>query len=217
MKESSLNIIKNLMTRYPKMEYMYDDVVKSVDIIEKCYMNQGKVLVCGNGGSAADSEHIVGELMKGFLLSRKLDIKSQEAIREKFPNTAEYLIENLQQALPTISLVSQTALQTAFANDNAPDLSFAQQVYGYGTKGDVLISISTSGNSANVLYASQIAKMKQMKVISLTGATGGSLKEISDITIRVPSNKTFEIQEYHLPVYHAICACLENEFFGEED
>lgn len=217
MKESSLNIIKDLMIRYPKMEYLYADIVEAINIIEKCYRNEGKVLVCGNGGSAADSEHIVGELMKGFLLSRKLDIKSQDVIKERFPDTAEYLIENLQQALPTISLVSQTALQTAFANDNAPDLAFAQQVLGYGKKGDVLIAISTSGNSKNVLYASQIAQTLGINIVSLTGHNGGKLKLLSHVNLNAPSDETFIIQEYHLPIYHAICACLENEFFGSEN
>jgi len=217
MKNSSINILKDLIIRYPELEQNYNNILDSINIIADCYKNGGKVLVCGNGGSAADSEHIVGELMKGFLLPRKLEVKDQEKIKEIFPEDAEYLIDNLQQALPTISLVSQTALQTAFANDNAPDLSFAQQVLGYGNKNDVLISISTSGNSKNVLYASQIAKCKEMKVVSLTGSKGGILKDLSNVLINVPSDETFIIQEYHLPVYHAICACLENEFFGYEE
>lgn len=217
MKQSSIKILKELIYRYSELEEVYENIFETINIIKGCYENGCKVLVCGNGGSAADSEHIVGELMKGFLLPRTIKNEDKEIIKDMFPDDAHYLIENLQQALPTISLVSQTSLQTAFANDNAPDLSFAQQVYGYGNSGDVLISISTSGNSKNVLYASQIAKMKQLKVISLTGATGGKLKVLSDVIINVPSNKTFEIQEYHLPIYHAICACLENEFFGEED
>ncbi|MFR4981108.1 MAG: SIS domain-containing protein [Clostridium neonatale] len=217
MKQSSIDILKELIYKYDKLEELYENIFEAINLLKNCYGNGCKVLVCGNGGSAADSEHIVGELMKGFLLSRTMKNQDKEKLKDMFPDDAYYLMENLQQALPTISLVSQTALQTAFANDNAPDLSFAQQVYGYGNCGDVLISISTSGNSKNVLYASQIAKMKQLKVISLTGDTGGKLKALSDVIINVPSNKTFEIQEYHLPIYHAICACLENEFFGEED
>ncbi len=217
MKNSSEQILKKLLIRYPELEMLHGNIENAIDVLTSCYKNGGKVLVCGNGGSASDSEHIVGELMKGFLLPRKLELKDQEKIREMFSQDAEYLIKNLQQALPTISLVSQTSLQTAFANDNAPDLAFAQQVFGYGNKQDVLMAISTSGNSKNVLYASQIAKCKDMKVISLTGSTGGKLKNLSDVIINVPSNETFIIQEYHLPVYHAICACLENEFFSYED
>lgn len=214
MKNSSKEILNRLVIRFPELKELNNNIEYAINLISDCYRNGGKVLICGNGGSASDSEHIVGELMKGFLLPRKLSNSGQEKLKEMFPETAEYLINNLQQALPTISLVSQTSLQTAFANDNAPDLSFAQQVLGYGNKNDILISISTSGNSKNVLYASQIAKFKEMKVVSLTGNTGGKLKSLSDVLINVPSDETFIIQEYHLPVYHVICACLENEFFG---
>lgn len=217
MKSSSLEILRNLINRYSELELIYNNIIDAINVLESCYRNGGKVLVCGNGGSASDSEHIVGELMKGFLLPRKLELTGQQRIKDMFPENAEYLIENLQQALPTISLVSQTSLQTAFANDNAPDLAFAQQVLGYGNKNDVFIAISTSGNSKNVLYAAQIAKYKDMKVVSLTGNTGGKLKKLSDVIINVPSDETFIIQEYHLPIYHAMCACLENEFFGYED
>jgi D-sedoheptulose 7-phosphate isomerase len=217
MKSSSERILNRLMVRYPELENLYNDIESAIDLIKDCYKNGGKVLVCGNGGSASDSEHIVGELMKGFLLSRKLEIKEQEKLMKVCPESAEYLINNLQQALPTISLVSQTSIQTAFANDNAPDLSFAQQVVGYGNENDILVSISTSGNSKNVLYASQIAKYKGMKVVSLTGRKKGKLKDLSDALINVPSDETFIIQEYHLPIYHVICACLENEFFGDEE
>jgi D-sedoheptulose 7-phosphate isomerase len=154
--------------------------------------------------------------MKGFLLPRKLNNKKQEEIKELFPDTAQYLIDNLQRALPAISLVSETALSTAYANDQAPDLSFAQQVLGYGNVGDVLITISTSGNSKNVIYAAQIAKLQGLKVISLTGSNGGRLKDFSDILINVPSDETFIIQEYHLPIYHAVCAAVESELYLEE-
>lgn len=214
MKNSSKEILNRLVIRFPELKELNNNIEHAINLISDCYRNGGKVLICGNGGSASDSEHIVGELMKGFLLPRKLSNSGQEKLKEMFPETAEYLINNLQQGLPTISLVSQTSLQTAFANDNAPDLSFAQQVLGYGNKDDVIISISTSGNSKNVLYASQIAKFREMNVVSLTGKTGGKLKSLSDVLINVPSDETFIIQEYHLPVYHVICACLENEFFG---
>lgn len=215
MKNSTEQIIGNLKERYPKLEVL--SVKEAVEEIIDCYKQKNKLLVCGNGGSASDSLHIVGELMKGFLLPRKLDEKKQEHIKTLFPEMAQYFIDNLQGTLPAISLVSETALSTAYANDQAPDLAFAQQVLGHGNLGDILIAISTSGNSKNVIYAAQIAKVQGMKVISLTGSKGGKLKEISDIIINVPSDETYIIQEYHLPVYHAICAAVENEMFSEEN
>lgn len=215
MKSSTIQIIDNLMRRYP--ELLSCPVQEAVESIIGCYKRKNKVLICGNGGSAADSLHIVGELMKGFRIRRKLSNKKQEKIKELFPDTAQYLIDNLQIALPAISLVSETALSTAYANDQAPDLTFAQQILGYGNAGDVLIAISTSGNSKNVIYAAQIAKVQGLKVISLTGSKGGKLKDFSDILINVPSDETFIVQEYHLPVYHALCAAVENEMFFEEE
>ncbi len=215
MRKGTKYIIDNLIGRFPELSDC--NVITAVEKIIDCYSNGNKVLVCGNGGSAADALHIVGELMKGFLLPRKLDENKQEEIRKLFPETAEYLINNLQGALPTISLVSEVALSTAYANDQASDLSFAQQVLGHGKEGDVLIAISTSGNSANVIYATQMAKVQGMKVISMTGSTGGKLREYSDVLINVPSKETYIIQEYHLPIYHALCASVEFEFFGLED
>ncbi len=215
MKRTTEQIIEKLVSRYPNLIGL--PIFESITEVIECYNRENKLLVCGNGGSAADSLHIVGELMKGFHLPRKLERKKQSEIRELFPDSAEYLINHLQGTLPAISLVSETALLTAFANDQAPDLSFAQQVLGHGKSGDVLIAISTSGNSKNVIYAAQIAKVQGMKIISLTGESGGKLKEISDILINVPSNETYIIQEYHLPIYHTICAAVENEFFSEED
>jgi len=214
MKRTTQLIIDKLFIRYPALSNL--PINESIKEIVDSYNRKNKLLICGNGGSAADSLHIVGELMKGFLLPRKLDEKKQSEIKEQFPDSAEYLINNLQRTLPAISLVSETALLTAYANDQAPDLSFAQQVLGHGKKGDVLIAISTSGNSKNVIYAAQIAKVQGMKIISLTGKSGGKLKEVSDILINVPSDETYIIQEYHLPIYHAICAAVENEFFSEE-
>ena len=181
--------------------------------MKKCYDNNGKILVCGNGGSASDSEHIVGELMKSFILSRPIKNELKEKILNSFPCDANYLIENLEIPLEAISLVSQTSIQTAFSNDNAPDLTFAQQVLGYGKPGDILIAISTSGNSKNVIFASEIAKIKNLKIIALTGKSGGKLKSIADVLINVPASDTFIIQEYHLPIYHTLCYALENEFF----
>ena len=215
MKNSTITKVDDFIIRYPKLEICADNILKSLDNLINCYKRGNKLLVCGNGGSATDSQHIVGELMKAFLLDRRLTKQNQEKIRDMFPDTADYMIDNLQEALPAISLVGETALNSAYANDVAPDLSFAQQVLGLGQKGDVLLAISTSGNSANVVYASQIAQVQDMTVIGLTGGTGGRLKEFCDIIINVPAMETYKIQEYHLPIYHVICMALENEFFGE--
>ncbi|MBQ7499040.1 MAG: SIS domain-containing protein, partial [Selenomonas sp.] len=176
-----------------------------------------KLIACGNGGSASDAEHVVGELMKGFLLPRKLDKQMEQRFREVCPDSADYFMENLQGALPALSMVNQVALNTAFANDQAPDLSFAQQLLGMGDEGDVLLAISTSGNSTNVIYALDMARAKGVKSIALTGKSGGKIKakNMADITICVPEDETFKIQEYHLPVYHMLCIAAENEFFGE--
>jgi D-sedoheptulose 7-phosphate isomerase len=217
MKIKTKEILNNMIIRYPELSFCEDSIYYAISVIIDCYNNKGKLLICGNGGSASDAQHIVGELMKGFVLPRKISQEKQNTIIELFPENADYLIENLQGTLNAISLVGETALSTAYANDKAPDLAFAQQVLGYGNKEDILIAISTSGNSKNVIYAAQIAKVNGMKVISLTGSSGGILKSLSDVTINVPSDETYIIQEYHLPVYHALCLALENEFFGGEE
>lgn len=215
MKKSTIEIIEVFNTKYPNLTKLF--LVEAVELVVSCYRGGNKLLVCGNGGSAADALHIVGELMKGFVLERRVDSTFSDLLRKTYPNDAEYLIENLQGALPAISLVSEIALNTAYANDKASDLAFAQQILGHGKIGDILIAISTSGNSNNVLYAAKIAKIKGLKVISMTGETGGKLKEISDILINVPSRVTHEIQELHLPVYHTICLAVENEMFSETE
>lgn len=202
-----------LVQRYPVMDCCRESISAAVTALIDCFQSGHKLLVCGNGGSAADSLHIVGELMKGFILPRKMPEEEQAQLRACSSN-ADYLIENLQGALSAVSLVHETALTTAFANDKAADLDFAQQVYGYGCAGDALFAISTSGNSKNVLYAIDVARLKGMKVISLTGAAGGRMKTCSDILIPVPEAETYKVQELHLPVYHTICLALENEFFG---
>lgn len=212
MKDTTKQKVSDLIERYPALEVCREDMDAAVAAIVKCYAEGGKLLTCGNGGSAADAEHIVGELMKGFLKKRPLDGEMQGALRKDCPD-AEYLIKNLQGTLPAISLVDQVAINTAFANDQAPDLCMAQQVLGLGNKGDVLIAISTSGNSANVVYACEIAKAKGVVSIALTGEMGGKLKDFADICIRVPSKETYKIQEYHLPVYHMLCIAAEEEFF----
>lgn len=215
MKATTKHIIDELIVRYPALKVCYSDLFRTVELLINCYRNNHKLLVCGNGGSAADAQHIVGELMKGFVLPRKLSAEKQEAIRNAFPETSQYLVDNLQDTLSAISLLGETSLTSAYSNDKAPDLVFAQQVLGYGDEGDVLLAISTSGTSRNVVYACQIAKIQNMQTIGLTGASGGKMKELCDVTICAPSDSTYQIQEYHLPIYHGICLALEEEFFGE--
>lgn len=214
MKQELSIMINSLIERYPELESCRQAVLKTFDIIRYCYMNNAKVLICGNGGSAADAEHIVGELMKGFMLKRRLDSNSVERLKASYPEDWRYLSDHLQGALPAISLVSHTALSSAYSNDVAAEMFFAQQVYGYGRQGDVLLGLSTSGNSKNVVNAIKVAKAFGIKCIGFTGENGGILGAICDVAIKVPSNETFRIQEYHLPVYHTLCAMLEETFFG---
>lgn len=210
-----MKYIDLLISRYPTLGCCEKKIEDACECMIESFENNGKLLIAGNGGSAADALHIVGELMKGFVLPRKLTATMQEDVKNVCnPEHVNYLINNLQQALPAIALVENTGLSTAFANDNAPDLVFAQQVLGYGNVGDVFFGISTSGNSKNVLYAMEIAKARGLKTIALTGKSGGKLKRIADICITVPETETYKIQELHLPIYHAICLALEEEFFG---
>jgi putative phosphoheptose isomerase len=215
MKIAAAKIIDNLIERYPSLDICKQDILLSVEMLINCYQNKNKLLICGNGGSASDSQHIVGELMKSFRLKRKIPIEIQEQIEDKFPQSSQYYIENLEEPLTAISLVGETSLITAYSNDKAPDLIFAQQVYGLSNAGDILLAISTSGNSKNVLYACEIAQIKGMKIIGLTGQSGGKMNNICDILIKTPEIETYKIQEYHLPIYHAICLAIEEEFFGE--
>lgn len=208
--------VELLISRYPVLECCEDSIIRAYFMLEESYAAGHKLLVAGNGGSAADSEHIVGELMKGFKLARKLD----EAISQKLINESEELgktlAENLQGALPAIALDGHPALSTAYMNDCEPLLCFAQQVNGYGAEGDVFLGISTSGNSKNILYAAVTAHAKGMKVIGLTGAKDSKLDVLSDVCIKVPQTETYMIQELHLPVYHCLCLMLEDRFFGNE-
>lgn len=216
MKQTTKNIIDDLILRYPALKSCYESINQSIEMLIKCYINDGKLLICGNGGSAADSQHIVGELMKSFVLPRKLTEEKQMEIKRAFPENSSYLIDNLQGTLTAISLLGEIGLTSAYANDMAPDLAFAQQVLGLGRKGDTFLAISTSGNSSNVLYACKVAKIQKMNIIGLTGETGGKMKDLCDVLICAPSKETFKIQEYHLPIYHSICLALEYEFFGGE-
>ncbi len=208
--------INNLIDRYPKLAVCKEDIKKTYELLEAAYSNGRKLLVCGNGGSASDSEHIVGELMKEFKLKRKVYSEHAAALKEIDPELGPMLAEHLQGALPAISLTGHSSLQTAFMNDAVPELVFAQQVNGYGKPGDVFLGISTSGNSKNVLYAAVNAKAKGLSVIGLTGAKENKLMRYADVCIRVPETETYIIQEYHLPVYHCLCLMLEDKFFGEK-
>ena len=211
MMEEQLN---TLIERYPKLIVCKEDIKKAYELLETAFCNGRKLLVCGNGGSASDSEHIVGELMKEFKLKRKVYSDHAAALKEIDFELGQVLADNLQGALPAISLTGHSSLQTAFMNDAMPELVFAQQVNGYGKPGDVFLGISTSGNSENVLYAAVNAKAKGLKVIGLTGAKENKLMKYTDVCIRVPETETYKIQELHLPVYHYLCLMLEEHFFG---
>lgn len=202
-----------LLSRYPILEPCKKDIVSAYETIANSYKGNGKLLIAGNGGSAADAEHIVGELMKAFTSSRKIDQSYAELLISVEPELGQILAQNLQGALPAIALDGHLALTTAFMNDCEPLLCFAQQVNGYGRPDDVLLAISTSGNSKNVLFATVAAKAKKMKVVGLTGKTESKLSELSDVCIRVPEIETYKVQELHLPIYHSLCLMLEETFF----
>lgn len=206
-------MINELILRYPALAGVKESLVKAVDIMEATYRSGGKILVCGNGGSCADCEHIVGELMKGFLLKRELKAEDVELFEGMCENKNEFA-KNLQLAIPAISLPSQSAVLSAFVNDVESDMMYAQLVFGYGAKNDLLIAISTSGNSKNVVNAAIAAKAKEMKIISMTGEEGGKLKMLCDVLLNAPEMETFKVQEYHLPMYHYLCAELEKRIFG---
>ena len=203
-----------LIMRYPHLECCKGNIIIAFEFIRDCYKNGGKLLVCGNGGSAADAEHIVGELMKGFKKARHLASIEVEKLVEIDSLMGRTLADNLQGALPAIALDGHPALTTAYMNDCEPIICFAQQVYGYGCKNDVLFAISTSGNSRNVLYAVVAAKAKGMVVIGLTGENDSKLSAMSDVCILVHSTETNQIQELHNPIYHCLCLMLEVYFFN---
>lgn len=207
-------VLDTLFTNYPELHACEAEVRSTASILLESFRAGGKLLVCGNGGSAADSEHTVGELMKSFRFKRGIDPAFAEAYREANGADAPSWLEG---ALPAISLVSQTALSTAFGNDEAAVGVFAQQVYGYGEPGDVLLTISTSGNSANVVEAARVARAKGVRVVSLTGSRESTLTALSDSCVRVPRDEVFRVQELHLPVYHALCAAVEAALFGGAD
>ncbi len=207
-------MLQELIARYPALTVCQADIHAATDTIIGCYEHGGKVLLCGNGGSCADCDHIVGELMKGFLLRRKLSCAETEKFASMFEGGADFAAK-LQGALPAVSLTAQTAILSAFANDVDPDMVYAQLVYGYARQNDLVIGLSTSGNSKNVVNAVKAAKFRGAATLCMTGVKESKLSAMSDVTVRVPETETFKIQELHLPVYHYLCAAVEEEFFGE--
>lgn len=200
-------IFDNLFERYPSLNICKDDILNAYKAIDNCYINGGKLLCCGNGGSAADCDHLVGELMKGFLKKRPLRKD------EKTDFSSSFVADNLQKGLPAISLCAHSALMTAFSNDEIPSLVFAQQVYAYSAKNDVLVAFSTSGNSENVVYAVEAAKAAGIVSIGITGEKESKLSEMCDVCIRLPETETYKIQELTLPVYHCLAAMIEDKYF----
>lgn len=199
-----MNYIENLVSRYPALSAIKSEIEAAASLMEETYLRGGKILLCGNGGSAADCDHIAGELLKGFLLPRKI---TDEALPPLFR-------EKLQGSLPAISLPSLTAALTASLNDLDPEFAYAQLLRGLGKEGDLLIAISTSGNSKNVLRAAELARAMGIGVLSLTGAGGGALAGISTVALRAPEKETYLIQELHLPIYHCLSAEVEKRIFG---
>ncbi len=208
------NLVDELIERYPILEPGRKDITEAFHILLNCFRGQGKLLIAGNGGSAADAEHIVGELMKGFVLKREIDENLKDKLRNVDYDMGNKLSRKLQLALPAIALSNHSSLNTAFSNDVDGQLCFAQQVLGYGKEGDVFLGISTSGNSANVLYAAIVAKAQGMKVIGLTGRDGGRLADMADVVVAVDEKETYKVQELHLPIYHCLCLMVESEMFG---
>ena len=207
--------IDTLMERYPQLEVCKRDIVKAYEILEECYSHDHKLLIAGNGGSAADSEHIAGELMKRFETPRPCPPEFAEKLKLIDAVRGESLAKNLERGLMAIPLVAHEALTTAYINDVDGLGVFAQQLYGFGRSGDVFLGISTSGNSKNVISATVVARALGIKIIGLTGANGGELSSVADVAIKVPETKTYKVQELHLPVYHSLCLMLEERFFGE--
>jgi D-sedoheptulose 7-phosphate isomerase len=207
--------INLLLERYPVLNFIKQDIIDSYLVLEECYLNGGKLLIAGNGGSAADSEHIAGELMKRFKIPRPVKPEYAEKLKEVDDVRGAELAKDLECSLMAIPLVAHEALTTAYINDVDGLGVFAQQLFGYGEKGDVFLGISTSGNSKNVMKATVVARASGIKVIGLTGAKGGELAEVADVAVKVPETETYMIQELHLPIYHCWCLMLEDKFFGK--
>lgn len=205
-----MNYIENMVKRYPELASCAEDTELVTGAFVACYNAGGKILICGNGGSAADAEHISGELLKGFMQKRPITENERESL-----SALGQVADKLQRGIPAVPLTSLSAALSAFANDVDPELVFAQLVFALGKENDLVVGLSTSGNSKNVVAALEVAKARGIKTVAMTGASGGKLSEIADITVKVPATETYKVQEYHLPVYHAICAEAERRIFGE--
>lgn len=214
MKAGTQSIFDTLFQRYPSLHVCKGDILSAYEMMYASFSNGGKLLVCGNGGSASDSEHIVGELLKSFAIPRPVPQADRQSLTKAFPEEGAYLAEHLQRGLPAIALNSNSVIFTAYCNDVDADMAFAQQVYAYGRPGDVLVGISTSGNAANVNQAVRVASAFGLGTVGLCKAGGGALTALCDCCIRVPESETYAVQELHLPVYHALCAALEYAYFG---
>lgn len=212
MKETTKMILTETLQRYPALKGNETEILSVYEILKNCFANGKRLYLCGNGGSAADCEHIAGELLKSFKKCRPLPTELVEGLKKQ-GERGQVLIESLECGLPAVSLCGHTAFSTAFQNDRDPMFVFAQQVGVWGQVGDVLLTISTSGNSKNCVYAATVAKAKNMQVVAFLGGSGGALKTLADASVTVPEKETFKVQELHLPVYHCLCAMLEEEFF----
>ena len=212
--EKSYKELELLEERYPVLKAVHAEIEKAYLLMRDSFVKGGKLLLCGNGGSSADCDHIVGELMKAFCAKRKIKPELSSRLQELYGEEAEYFTKHLEQGLPAISFSSQTALHTAYSNDQDEALFYAQCLLGYGKKEDILFAISTSGNAKNVGYALKLAKAMGIPSILLSGKDGGAGKELANLSIIVPSKETYQIQELHLPIYHCLCLMLEQYFFG---
>lgn len=212
MKDTTKFIYEELFERYPVLSGEKENVLQAFETLLTSYKKGGTLYIGGNGGSASDSEHIVGELLKCFKKHRAIDNETAKGLQE-IGDEGKYLLEKLEGSLPAVSLVAQTGILTAFSNDKSWDTAMAQQLYGLGRKGDILLVLSTSGNSKNCVYAALVAKAKGISTLALTGEGGGKLKEICDVCICAPEKETYKVQELHLPIYHCLCAMLEEELF----
>lgn len=210
-----MDYIAELIERYPCLSVCEKDIREAANKIIASYKKGGKLIVAGNGGSAADSDHITGELLKSFVKKRIPEASFIEKLKKIDADTGAYLADKLQGSLPAIALTNNSALMTASLNDVDGNVMFAQQLNGFGQKGDIFLGISTSGNSADIVYATVVAKAKGLVTVALTGRDGGKLKKLADISIVVPQKETFKIQELHLPVYHALCLTIEEYFWKE--
>jgi D-sedoheptulose 7-phosphate isomerase len=208
-----MDYLQQLIDRYPVLEASQCSIQAAFELLRDCYASGGKLLIAGNGGSASDGEHIVGELMKSFVKKRRLPREFEEAVKNTGGECSDYLIGHLQPGLPAISLNGHPALSSASINDIDGNIVYAQQVYSLGKPGDVFLGISTSGNAKNIFYALVTAKARGLKTIGLSGGSGGLLAKNADIIITAPEKETYKIQELHLPIYHAICLMLEEYFF----